>query len=87
MAISVFPASAAASIPVTSAPSGIPAGLTLRDTITSSTTLSYPASVTQFYVIAIGAGGAGGPPGSGGGGGGGALLPTITLPLLLPLLL
>ena len=48
---------------------GVPLGLTLRNTYTTTTTgLSFP--VTQVYAIVVGGGGAGGNGGNAGGGGG-----------------
>ena len=53
---------------------GVPLGLTLRNTYTTTTSgLSFP--VSQVYVIAVGGGGSGGIGANGaGGGGGGAVL-------------
>lgn len=58
--------------------SGVPAGLTLQQTITSSQAVTLPPSLTKVFIIAIGGGGGGGGGalynggrGSGGGGGGG----------------
>ena len=50
-----------------------PAGLTLRQTITSSGAVTIPSNVSIVYAILIGGGGGGsggGAPGGGGGGGG-----------------
>ena len=78
MASTVFPAASSASSPPTI--TGVPSGLTLRNTYTSTTSgLSYP--VSQVYVVAAGGGGGGGGGGGnaqyrtgGGGGGGGAVV-------------
>lgn len=48
----------------------VPYGLTLRQTITSSGSVSIPSGITWVYVVMTGAGGGGS---AGGGGGGGAL--------------
>ena len=77
MATSVFPAPSTGSSPTT-LPIAVPAGLTLRNTYTSSQTgLSFP--VSEVFVVLVGGGG-GGTYGNGGangvgspGGGGGAV--------------
>lgn len=77
MASTVFPVASTASATTPDTVVGVPYGLTLRNTYTSTTgSLSYP--VNQVYVVAVG-GGAAGVTGStsngaanGGGGGGGA---------------
>ncbi len=49
----------------------IPAGLTLRQTYTSSATFTIPSGLTAMFIIAIGGGGSGGSTAGGGGGGAG----------------
>ena len=59
MASTVFPVASSASQPTT-LPTAIPVGLTLRNTYTSSQTgLTYPAGITQVFVVLVGGGGGG----------------------------
>ena len=82
MAVSKLnPVSSATAPAATAYITGIPAGLTLQQTITSSGSVTLPASLDKVFIIAIGGGGSGGGGSwnsnqgagfSGGGGGGGA---------------
>ena len=59
MASTVFPVPSAASQPP-ELPTAVPVGLTLRNTYTSSQSgLTYPAGITQVFVVLIGGGGNG----------------------------
>lgn len=63
-------------------PFQVPAGLTLQNTVTSTTTFSAGALPAQVWVVAVGGGGAGGKDGtgSGGGGGGGTCIGWVDVP-------
>jgi len=91
MGLSVFPVPTAASglsvgrFPAASnMPFNIPAGLSLQNTVTSTTTFTAGQLPAQVWAVIVGAGGAGGSNGStsanGGGGGGGVVIGWVDVP-------
>ena len=90
MGLSVFPAASSGMtttrFPCTiGAPFNIPAGLTLQNTVTSTTTFSAGALPAQVWAVVVGAGGSGSSAGtsvfySSGGGGGGVAIGWVDVP-------
>ena len=74
MGQSTFPTPTATSYPPNFGPLlGVPSGLTLRNTYTTTTTgLTFPVANVVVVCVGGGGGGTGGNGGNGGGGGGGA---------------